>query len=78
MPTVQERLATIEAKQDYIIKQLDLVVTNNLPHIYRRLEAMEQCNAVNRSWTRFSKPIITGIIISLASVLATYYWLKVC
>ena len=46
MPTIQERLATIETKQDYIIKQLDTIVTNHLPHIYKRLEQLENCQSL--------------------------------
>jgi len=78
MPTVQERLATIETKQDYIIKQLDLIVTNHLPHIYTRLEQLENCKAVDRSWIRFAKPILISLISSALSVGLTYYFLKIC
>ncbi|MGD0643765.1 MAG: hypothetical protein ABSA75_02550 [Candidatus Bathyarchaeia archaeon] len=78
MPTVQERLATIETKQDYIIKQLDLIITNHLPHIYTRLEQLEKCKAVDGSWIRFVKPVLISLISSALSVGLTYYFLKIC
>ena len=78
MPTVQERLATIETKLDYICKNIEEINTNHLPHIYKRLEALEKCNAVNRSWTRFAKPIVSSAIVSAISVLLTYYFTKLC
>jgi len=77
MPSVQERLATIEAKLDYICKNIEEISHNHLPHIYERLEALEKCNAVNRSWTRFVKPIVTGAIVSAISVLLTYSFVKI-
>ena len=78
MPTVQERLATIETKQDYIIKQLDLIVTNHLPHIYKRLQELESCNTVAGSWIRFAKPVAISLISSALSIGLTYYFLKIC
>jgi hypothetical protein len=78
MPTVQERLATIETKQDYIIKQLDTIVTNHLPHIYKRLENLEKCKEVDTSWIRFVKPVLISLISSALSVGLTYYFLKIC
>jgi hypothetical protein len=78
MPTVQERLATIETKLDYICKNIEEISTNHLPHIYKRLEALEKCNAVNKSWTRFAKPILTGVAVSAISVVLTYFFTKIC
>ena len=78
MPTIQERLATIETKQDYIIKQLDLIVANHLPHIYKRLEQLENCKAVDRSWIRFVKPVLISLLSSALSIGLTYYFLKIC
>ena len=78
MPTIQERLATIETKQDYIIKQLDLIVTNHLPHIYTRLEQLENCKAVDGSWIHFVKPVAISLISSGLSGGLTYYFLKIC
>jgi hypothetical protein len=78
MPTIQERLATIETKQDYIIKQLDTIVSNHLPHIYKRLEQLENCKAIDGSWIRFAKPVAISLISSVLSICLTYYFLKIC
>ena len=78
MPTIQERLATIETKQDYIIKQLDTIVTNHLPHIYKRLEQLENCKAIDGSWIRFAKPLLISLVSSALSEVLTYYFLKIC
>ena len=78
MPTIQERLATIETKQDYIIKQLDIIVTNHLPHIYKRLEQLENCKAIDGSWIRIAKPVLISLISSALSIALTYYFLKIC
>jgi hypothetical protein len=78
MPTVQERLATIETKLDYVCRNIEEIKNNHLRHIYLRLEALEKCSAVNRSWTRFAKPIVTGAAVSAISILLTYYFVKLC
>jgi len=77
MPTVQERLATIETKQDYIIKQLDTIANDHLPNIYKRLDQLE-CKAVNGSWIRFAKPLAIALISSALSTGVTYYFVKIC
>ena len=78
MPTIQERLAAIETKIDFIRASVSAIENNHLPHIYERLDALESCNAVNKSWTRFAKPIFTGVLIIAVSSGLTYFWVKLC
>ena len=78
MPSVAERLTKIETKLDYITQQLDDISKNHLPHIWQRLEALEKCNAVNKSWARFIKPLVLCFISAGFGGLLTYFIFKVC
>ena len=78
MPTVQERLAKIETQLNYIAKTLDEITKNHLPHIYERLEGLEKCVAVNKSWTRFLGPVVSGILGAGGGGLVVYLVMRVC